>query len=155
MKILLFVLAAAAAAAPASAKLAAEFVAPAEFSVSSEDGAVALAWEPRGEVEAGEAVVYEVRRWPADAGRAAPGVAVYVGRDTATFVSGLLAESYVFKVRARTAAGEFGPWSEMGRRVDVVFHGRAKVIGLMLAGAVTLAVAAGSIFTGCIRTRAG
>lgn len=112
----------------------------------TDDGTVALAWEPGTPETEGGDLVYEVRR------SASPDftdpVFVYEGQDTASFVSGLPEGNYYFKIRARSIDGEFPPWGEAYLLVTVDYIEPGIVILLMSAGLVTFIAVIASIVMG-------
>jgi hypothetical protein len=115
--------------------------------VTANEGHLRLSWKPEGEVPD---LSFELERsLNADFREVTPRK---VGADRSSYVSGLRQGENYFRVRAVTAAGDAGPWSEaLVVRVD--YPSRRQVFVLMAVGAVLLIATVVLILTGHARRR--
>lgn len=114
-------------------------------SATSNDGATTLTWElPR------HSKAVELQQDSTD--RFTDPVLRYHGADTGSVLTGLPEGAHFFRIRALDADGQGGPWSAPFQ-VHVSYMERGRLFLFLVTGGVVVALTAGAIMGGHLKTR--
>lgn len=122
------------------------FIAPDQSPYVATEGKVALVWEF---TDSGDSVRYELQQ--SDTADFANPRSRYAGMDRATYVSGLPAGDFYFRVRSLTSDDQLGAWSDT-LQVSVEYVSSGLVFWLVGTGLVVFAATVLTVLIGHNRT---